>query len=237
MAFHDTKMKTIGIAGVTIPGAVDCIHKIHRLSSSYFPEHVHPSIVMVQPNFLPTQKALQDIDWKSVRKELIKSIELLARAKADFVIIPANTVHKVIDELQEKSSIPVLNMLQIVAEECQRQNKKKIGVMGTSWTMAGHLYRDVLQAQGIEECIPSENDQKVIQDAIFKELILTGKASPATLSALLQIVEMLKAQGCDGICLGCTELPLVLNSANCALSVIDSTHVLAEAAIKAAIKV
>lgn len=224
-------LPTIGVAGVSIPGAVDCISKINQLSSRYFPDFAHPSILLDQPNFSPMKRALQREEWDVVLHYLLESVERLAKAGADFVIIPANTVHKVISELQQKSSIPILNMLQLVSEECKRKNWKKVGVMGSCWTMSGHLYRDVLSANGIEEFIPSQENQEWIQHAIMSELIPTGKVTAKTLSALGQVVEALKSDGCDGIALACTELPLVLNATNCPIPIIDTTAVLAEAAL------
>lgn len=228
------KHATIGIAGVSIPGAVDCIQKINLLCPGYFQQQGNPTILMHQPNFSIFQQAFRLEKWDIVSSELLASIDCLKKMGADFVIIPANTVHRVIAEVQEHSSIPVLNMLQVVSEECRRQRLTKVGVLGTSWTMAGHLYRDVLKNHNVDELIPTDDEQKIIQDAIFLELIPTGRATPETLSALLQIVKSLKNRGCDGIILACTELPLVLNEKNCEMAVVDTTAVLAEAALKQA---
>jgi len=230
----DQKIPTIGIAGVTIPGAVDCVNKINRSNSQYFDTNEHPNIILYQPNFAVMRSALQNADWKKVLVELLQSVEALATIGAAFVIIPANTVHKVILELQQQCSIPVLNMLEIVCNECQAQKIKKIGVLGTSWTMSGHLYKSTFEANGIEEVIPSEEEQKIIHNAIFSELIPTGSASSSTLASLLTVIESLKQRGCDGIALACTELPLVLNDSNCEIHVIDSTDILAKAALKKA---
>lgn len=225
-------MPTIGVAGVTIPGAVDCIHKINRSSSQYFANNEHPNLVLYQPNFGMMQSALQKGDWAKVLLELSKSVDALAEIGVDFVIIPANSVHKVISELQEQSPVPILNMLDIVSNACKEKNLKKIGILGTTWTMSGHLYKESMEIYGMEEIIPSEEEQKIIQNAIFSELIPTGAVSSSTLSAMLTVVESLKNRGCDGIALACTELPLVLNESNCQIPVIDSTDALAKAALK-----
>ncbi len=148
------------------------------------------------------------------------------------MIIPANTVHKVIHGIQKRSSIPVISILDCVADVCLSKNLKKVGIMGTRWTMADHLYQAPLFQRGITEIIPSIDDQKIIQEAIFSELIPTGKASDKTLQKLLIIVNKLKAQGCDGIASACTELPLVLNDHNCGLITLDTTDILAESAVQ-----
>lgn len=225
-------MKTIGVCGVTIPGAVDCIQKINQHSSRYFLTNEHPHVILYQPNFGPMQTSLKANNWPQVLIELTKSIEALTKAGADFAIVPANSVHKVIYELQKLSPIPILNMLEIVSNECKKRNIQKVGILGTIWTMSGHLYKESLASYGIEEIIPNQNEQTIVQNAIFNELIPTGKVSPSTFNALLGIVASLKNAGCDGITLACTELPLVLNEENCGMPVIDSTDVLAIAAVK-----
>jgi len=228
-------LPTIGIAGVTIPGAVDCVNKINQKVHGKFDHHQHPNIIMHQPNFAPTHHAQNHNRWDIVESRLIESVEILSKSGADFIIIPANTVHKVIDNVKKKSAIPVLSILDVVAAECERHQLKKVGILGTRWTMAEHLYQQSLQLYNIEEIIPSEVDQDIIQKAIFDELIPTGNLKAQTLSLLLTITEKLKINGCDGIVLACTELPLVLNKGNCGMFTLDTTAILAEAAVQYAL--
>lgn len=227
-------MPTIGVAGVTIPGALDCIGKINRFSREVFESHQHPNIVLNQPDFSVTHHAQSEGKWPIVANRLKASIQSLADSGADFAIIPANTVHRVIDEVQAQSPIPVLNMLDIVSDECQAQGFKKVAVFGTRWTMADHLYQVPFEKRGITEVIPSDEDQAMIQKAIFSELIPNGTASPDTLAALLRIVDTMKALGCDAIALACTELPIVLNANNCGMAVLDTNELLAKAAVNQA---
>ena len=190
---------TIGIAGVTIPGAIDCVNKINQKVRGHFEHHHHPNIILHQPNFGPTHHAQTHGRWDIVENRLIESIEQLAKAGADFVIIPANTVHKVIDNIKKRTTIPVLSMLDRVAAECQRQNLKKVGILGTQWTMADHLYQKTLGIHNIEEIIPPPEDQSIVQKAIFEELIPTGDVKATTLALLLAVIERLKKKGCDGV--------------------------------------
>ncbi|HSX11667.1 MAG TPA: amino acid racemase [Chlamydiales bacterium] len=228
-------MLTIGILGVTIPGAVDCITKINRLKGSYFRGETHPNILFYQPDFGPMGEALRLQHWDVVLDSLAKSAEKLANAGADFVIVPANTVHKVIHDLQKRSPIPVLNMLEKAASDCAKKSFRKVGIMGTAWTMSGHLYREELAKKGIEEVIPDTQQQQVIQQAIFSELIPTGQVNRQTLSKLVEIVTSLQERGCDGVALACTELPLALNEGNCPIPAIDPTALLAQAALERAL--
>lgn len=227
-------MQTIGIAGVTIPGAVDCIQKINHSSSQLFENNAHPPLIFVQPNFAILQAAFYADDWDQICIELCHSIDLMAQMGADFAIIPANTVHHVIGKLQEKASIPILNMLEIVSDACEAQSIKKIGILGTRWTMSGHLYQNTLAKYGIQEIIPFDEEQTIIHNAILHELVPTGTVKPETLAGLLTVVASLKQRGCEAVALACTELPLVLNASNCHMLVIDTTEALAKAALERA---
>lgn len=229
-------MPTIGIAGVTIPGAVDCINKINQFSRESFEEFRRPNIRLDQPDFYPTHEAQIESKWNVVADRLVASIQSLAKSGADFAIIPANTVHVVIDDIQKRASIPVLNMLEIVAGICYKNQQKTVGVLGTRWTMSGHLYQKPFEKNGISEMIPTDDEQHIIQKAIFSELIPRGFASDETVTELLRVVNRMKDSGCDAIILACTELPLVLNSDNCGIPAFDTTAILAQAAIAEAIR-
>ena len=223
--------KTIGIAGVTVPGAVDCLSKMHRLCAGRFAAHHHPRFALDQPDFGVVHQAQDDDRWDRVADSIVGSLQRLAGAGAELAVIPANTVHLVVDDIRARAPIPLISMLDVVADACAARGLKRVAILGTRWTMARHLYQAPLAARGIEEVIPDEAQQAVIQRAIFEELVPSGRASEATLAALLQVVAAMKAQGCDGVALACTELPLALNDANCGVPAIDTTLALAEAAI------
>lgn len=226
------QMPTIGIVGVTIPGAIDCINKINQHSHRKFNQFEHPNIVLHQPNFAPIHKAQHAGRWDIVEDSLLASIEALKTAGAEFVIIPANTVHRVIKSLTLRSSLPVISMLDAVADKCVALHVKRVGIMGTRWTMADHLYLESLRERGIVEVLPNTEDQQIIQDVIFNELIPTGRVGDVSLDKLLNVVARLKEQECDAIALACTELPLVLNRENCGVVVLDTTDILAGAAVE-----
>lgn len=229
-------MPTIGIAGVTIPGAVDCINKINQFARESFGEFRRPNIKLDQPDFHPVHEAQVESRWDVVADRLVDSTRSLAESGADFAIIPANTVHIVIDEVQKRSSIPVLNMLDIVSDTCRKNDRKTVGVLGTRWTMAGHLYQKPFEKVGITEMIPSDDEQHVIQKAIFSELIPHGLARDETVTDLIRIVHRMQDRGCDAVILACTELPLVLNTDNCGIPAFDTTAILAQAAVTESVR-
>ncbi|MGQ3892371.1 aspartate/glutamate racemase family protein [Legionella sp. CNM-4043-24] len=229
-------LPTIGIAGVTIPGAIDCINKINQFSRELFEEFRCPNIKLDQPDFYPTHEAQVESRWGMVADRLVASIQSLAKSGADFAIIPANTVHIVIENIQKRSSIPVLNMLEIVSDTCHENERKTVGVLGTRWTMSGHLYQKPFEKVGITEMIPTDDEQHIIQKAIFSELIPRGCASNETVLDLLRVVNRMKDSGCDSVILACTELPLVLNTDNCGILAFDTTAILAQAAIAESVR-
>jgi len=227
-------LPVIGIAGVTVPGALDCLSKMHQLSASLCGgHHHHPRFVLDQPDFGVVHAAQLEDRWDIVEDSIVGSLQRLSAAGAQLAVIPANTVHRQIAGIQARAPLPVLSMLDVVAAESQRLGLRRLGILGTRWTMAAHLYREPLAALGIEEVIPAPAGQALVQQVIFDELVPTGRTSAASLQALLQVVQSLREQGCDGVALACTELPLVLNDANCGMPAVDTTRVLAEAALRA----
>ncbi|RQO67101.1 hypothetical protein DBR44_17580 [Aquitalea sp. FJL05] len=227
-------LPVIGVAGVTVPGALDCLSKLHQLSASLCcGHHHHPRFVLDQPDFGVVHAAQLQERWDIVEDSIVGSLQRLAVAGAQLAVIPANTVHCRIDGIRQRSPVPVLSMLDVVAADCQRRGLRRVGVLGTRWTMQSHLYRLPFAAVGIEECIPDPAQQAMLQQVIFDELVPTGRASADGLQQLLQVVDGLRAQGCDGLALACTELPLVLDEANCGMPAVDTTAVLAAAAMQA----
>lgn len=141
-----------------------------------------------------------------------------------------------IDDIQKRSSMPVLNMLDLVSETCHKNGRKMLGVLGTRWTMNGHLYQKPFGKVGITEMTPADDEQHLIQSAIFSELIPYGYASHETVADLLRVVNRMRDSGCDAIILACTELPLILNTENCSIPAFDTTAILAEAAVTESVR-
>jgi aspartate racemase len=227
------KAAVIGIAGVTVPGALDCLSKMHQLSALMCGgHHHHPRFVLDQPDFGVVHAAQLQERWDIVEDSIVGSLQRLATAGAQVAVIPANTVHCCIDGIRRRAPLPLISMLDVVAAVCQQRGLRRVGVLGTRWTMQSHLYRAPLAAVGVEECIPDEAGQAIVQRVIFEELVPNGSVSRDSLQQLLQVVADLRAAGCDGVALACTELPLVLDEANCGMAAVDTTVVLARAAMQ-----
>ncbi|WP_199103411.1 aspartate/glutamate racemase family protein [Aquitalea sp. ASV11] len=227
------KAAVIGIAGVTVPGALDCLSKMHQLSALMCGgHHHHPRFVLDQPDFGVVHAAQLQERWDIVEDSIVGSLQRLAAAGAQVAVIPANTVHCCIDGIRRRAPLPLISMLDVVAAECRQRGLRRVGVLGTRWTMQSHLYRAPLAAVGVEEWIPDEAGQAIVQRVIFEELVPNGSVSGDSLQQLLQVVADLRAAGCDGVALACTELPLVLDEANCGMAAVDTTAVLARAAMQ-----
>jgi aspartate racemase len=170
-------------------------------------------------------------DWKSVADLLLKSARNVVNAGADFAICPDNTCHGAFPYLVGRSPLPWLHIAEVVAEEAARSGFKQLGILGTKYLMEGSVYRKALKALGIATEIPEEIDRDRINTIIFDELV-NAVFTERTRLYFNQIMEELKTRGCDAAVLGCTEIPLVVRSEDTPLPVLDSTRLLARAAIR-----
>lgn len=227
-------MKTIGIVGITIPGAADFLNKINSISHRVFKDHKNPKIVLIQQDFEAIYKAQQTNNWSKIADLLTPSLLFLCK-NADFIVIPANTIHKVIHIIQERSSVPVLSMLDVVAGHCAARGYKRVGVMGTSWTM-DHLYKPVFEKYGIEEVIPKKTSRDLIEKAIFENLIPLGTVSSKVGKELEGVLKEFEAMKCDSVLLACTELPLAFKNKPNQIPLLDTTELLALAAVEKAVE-
>ncbi len=220
----------VGIAGVSVEGALLCARIIMDEAERRLPLDQRPQVTMHMPPFSLYVEAMTRGDLATVEGLLVGSIERLARGGADFAIIPANAPHIVIAGVMRRAAIPVINLLEEVAAECERRGFRRVGILGVRWTMRSGLYDAPLRQRGIESVIPSEEDQDAIHAIITEELFGLRILAEST-ARLLAVVNKLKNQGCDAVALACTELPLSLNEHNCGIAVIDTTRLLAEAAL------
>ena len=165
---------------------------------------------------------------------LVDSATKLASLGAKFAICPDNTVHQAIDLGCAESPIPWLHIAEAVTREAVRIGAKRVGILGTRYLMEGPVYPRVLKAAGIEPQLPKASHRVAIHEIIFGDLVY-GRVTDETRSRLQAIVADLQAQGCDAVVLGCTELPLAISPELSPLPTLDSTRLLARAAIRRAI--
>jgi aspartate racemase len=220
----------IGIVACSAPGAALCFETICTEAAERLGPYAHPEIIMHASSFAEHIEAMEADDWPKVGRLLARSAEKVASLGARFAICPDNTAHQALDLAE--SPIPWLHIADVVAAEAHRLGAGRIGVLGTRWLMEGPVYPSKLAAAGIHWCIPQPADRDVVNDIIFDDLV-HGRVPAAATSELCRIIEALhKRESCDAILLGCTELPLAVKPESCALPLLDSTRILARAAIQ-----
>jgi aspartate racemase len=173
-------------------------------------------------------------DWDRVAELMLASTRRLAAAGADFAICPDNTFHQAFDRVSRASPIPWLHIAEVVADEAARRGMRHLGVMGTRYLVEGPVYREKLGARGIAMTIPEPASRVEINRIIFEELV-NGHVLEPSRRRCLDVVGELRAAGCDAVVLGCTELPLIILPEQSPLATLDSTRLLARAALRRAI--
>ena len=165
---------------------------------------------------------------------MLSSAEKLARAGADFLICPDNTIHRAFDLVAPHSPRPWLHIVEEVANEARRQNYRRLALLGTRYTMEGPVYPAKLAAAGIEYAVPTPEERQRLDQIIFDELV-NAKFTPQALSYYLEVIGRLKSLNCDAVVLGCTEIPLLVTPEVSPLPTLDSTRILARAAVRKAV--
>ncbi len=227
-------MKHIGIVACSAEGAALCYRTIAQAAERYLGEYNHPKVTLHSIPMADWMPALNADDYKAVAEFMLASAKVVAGAGADFAICPDNTVHLSWEHFIQRSLIPWLHIGEVVAGEAQRHGWKKAALLGTRFTMTGPMYRDVFRRHGMEALPPSQADQQIVDEVIWSELV-RGKFLEASRLRYNQVVQRLKDAGCDCVILGCTEIPLLVRSDDCPLPTLDSTRLLAEAAVRFAI--
>ena len=225
--------KHIGIVACSAEGAALCYRTICIEGANLMGRHAHPEVTMHTFPLSEYMRYIEANDWEGVASLMLSSVAKVARAGADFAICPDNTIHQAFDLVVKESPIPWLHIAEEVAVEAKRQNYKCLGILGTSFLMEGPVYPAKLVTLGIEHRIPEVKDRKHINEIIFDELIC-GRFSSEARVYFNEVIGGLKSQGCDAVVLGCTEIPLLVTQENSPLPTLDSTRLLARAALKRA---
>ena len=225
----------IGIVAGSAEGAALCYRTICLEAPAIMGEHNHPEVTM---NSVPLAEHMRHVranDWEALAEALLASAHKVAQAGAAFAICPDNTYHQAFKYLVPRSPIPWIHIAKAVAEEANRLGYTRLGVLGTKYLMEGTVYSEALEEFKIESTIPDEADRERINDIIFKELV-NGIFPEASRLYFNQVAGKLKTRGCDAIVLGCTEIPLIVRPEDTPLPTLDSTRLLARAALRKAIE-
>ena len=224
----------IGIVAGSAEGAALCYRTICLEAPAVMGEHNHPEITL---NSMPMAEHMTHIranDWEAVARLLAASAHKVARAGADFAICPDNTYHQAFKYLIPQSPIPWLHIAGAVAAEAHRLGYVRLGILGTKYLTESSVYPEVLDEFRIEREIPDEADRERITEIIFKELV-NGVFPESSRLYFNEVAEKFKARGCDAVVLGCTEIPLIVRPDDTPLPTLDSTRLLARAALSRAV--
>ena len=223
--------KHIGIVACSYEGAALCYQTICREGSKLYGEHSHPEISLHNHPLSEYMKFIRNDDWAGVAGLMLSSANKLKDAGADFLISPDNTIHQAFDAVSEKSALPWLNIAVEVIKEAESGKFRKPGILGTKFLMEGPVYRDVTEMRGMDHLIPLPGQRTRINDIIFNELVY-GVIERRSKDYFHDVIQDLKSEGCDVVVLGCTEIPLIVLPEESPLPVLDSTRILARAALR-----
>jgi aspartate racemase len=221
----------IGIVASSAEGAALCYRTICMEAPALLGEHNHPEITMSSVPLAEHMRHIRANDWKGLAGALVASAHKVAQAGAKFAICPDNTVHQAFEYVVPKSPIPWLHITTPVVEEARRRGYRCLGIMGTKYLMEGPVYTDALKNSEIERRIPDDADRTKINDIIFKELV-NGVFKESSRLYFNDVADKLKSQGCDAVVLACTEIPLIVRADDTPLPTLDSTRLLARAALR-----
>jgi len=225
----------IGIVACSAEGAALCYRTICAEGAAYLGAHDHPEISMHTHPLAAYMRHIDRGDWQGVGDLMLSSANKLARIGADFLICPDNTVHQALGAVTPHSPLPWLHIAEVVAEEAAARGYRRIGITGTRWLVESEVYPEKLAARGLEYVRPGPEEREAISRIIMDELV-AGIFTEAAVSRFQQVMAGLQAQGCDAVVLGCTEIPLIMNDANSPLPTLDSTRLLARAALRRAVE-
>ncbi len=174
-------------------------------------------------------------DWSGVADLMLDSAHKLAKSGATFLICPDNTIHQALHFIQQQSPLPWLHIAEVVAAHAVERGFRLIALTGTCWLVESDVYPEKFSAVGIEFLRPAAEERNEINRIIMDELV-QGVFRVESIAVFQRIIERTKKEGCDAVLLGCTEIPLIINDANSSLPTLDSTRLLARAALRHAMR-
>ncbi|NLF38957.1 amino acid racemase [bacterium] len=224
----------IGIVACSAEGAALCYRTLCAEAAAAMGEHMHPEVSMHTHPLGTYMTHIRGGNWREVANLMLSSARKLAGIGAEFVICPDNTIHQAFNLVAAESPVPWLHIAEGIGREAQRRGFRHLGITGTKYLMTGPVYPEKLATFGIRTSIPGAEDREKIDAIIFKELVYGILTEQARLY-FNRVIQGLKDRGCDAVVLGCTEIPLLVKPDDCPLPALDSTRLLARAALAKAL--
>ena len=220
----------IGIVACSAEGAALCYRTICIEGAQVLGPHDHPEVSMHTHSLGKYMKHVDRDDWRAVGELMLSSAQKLASIGADFLICPDNTIHQGLPFIAERLPRPWLHIAEVVAAHAKTRGYRRLALTGTRYLVESDVYPGALSAAGVDFVRPEKDEREEINRIIFDELVY-GVFKPEAVGYFQRVITRLKDEGCDAVILGCTEIPLIMNDANSPLPTLDSTRLLARAAL------
>ncbi|MGH8176304.1 MAG: aspartate/glutamate racemase family protein [Steroidobacter sp.] len=224
----------IGIVACSAEGAALCYRTICVEGAQLLGAHDHPEVSMHTHSLAEYMKCIYRDDWRGVAELMLSSASKLARIGAEFLICPDNTIHQALAHVQPRSPLPWLHIAEVVAAQAVERGFVRLGLTGTRWLIESEIYPEKLTARGLGYVRPTGVEREEINRIIMDELVY-GVFKPEAIAYFQRVIGRMKDEGCDAVVLGCTEIPLIMNDSNSPLPTLDSTRLLARAALRRAV--
>jgi aspartate racemase len=225
----------IGIVACSAEGASLCYRTICVEGAQFLGPHAHPEVSMHTPSFAEYVNFLDRGDWQGIGELMLASAHKLAKIGADFLICPDNTIHQALPYVEPRSPLPWLHIAEVVAEQADECGFRRLGLTGTRWLVDSDVYPEKLTARQLEYVRPSAAERDEINRIIMDELV-NGIFKSEAVAYFQRVIGRMKNEGCDAVVLGCTEIPLIMSDPNSPLPTLDSTRLLARAALRRAVQ-
>ena len=220
----------IGIVGCSAEGAALCYRTVCLEGERLLGAYDHPQVTLHTHPLAAYMRHIERDDWAGVGELMLDSAQRLKSAGADFLVCPDNTIHQGLPFIRARSPLPWLHIAAVVAAEARRRGFGCIGLTGTRYLTDSDVYPQELSAQGLKFQRPERAERDEINRIIFEELV-RGVLSTTAIGYFQGVFARLRQAGCDAVVLGCTEIPLLMSDANSPLPTLDSTRLLARAAL------
>lgn len=220
----------IGIVACSAEGAALCYRTLCAEGARLMGAYEHPEVSLHTHSLAEYVKHLDRGDWQGVGGLMLSSAHKLARAGADVLICPDNTIHRAFSYVEPRSPLPWLHIAEVVAEHALERGFRRLGITGTRWLVESEVYPEMLASRGLAYVRPDPAELEEIQRIIMDELVY-GVFKPEAAATFERVIGRMQQQGCDAVVLGCTEIPLIMNDSNSPLPTLDSTRLLARAAL------
>ncbi len=225
----------IGIVGCSAEGAALCYRTICTEGAKVLGPYAHPEVSMNTPSLSDYVARLDRGDLQGVGELMLASAHKLANVGADFLICPDNTIHGAFPHVEPRSPLPWLHIAEVVAAEAVDRGFQRLALTGTRWLVDSEVYPEKLAALGLEFLRPDPTERDEINRIIMEELVY-GTFKPESIAYFQNVTDRLKLAGCDAMILGCTEFPLIIDDTKSSLPTLDSTRLLAQAALRRAVR-